>query len=109
MNCHNSGRSQFTRSSNNNYRGISPSSTSYNILTNILPSRLTPYVDEITQDHQYRLRNKRSVIIQTLCIRQISEKKWEYNGRVQQLLVCFKKAYRRNYIKMEGNTVEHSR
>jgi hypothetical protein len=35
-----------------NYRGISLLSTSYKILTNILLSRLIPYTDEITGDHQ---------------------------------------------------------
>jgi hypothetical protein len=34
-----------------NYNGISLLSTSYNILSNILLSRLSPYVDEIG-DHQ---------------------------------------------------------
>jgi hypothetical protein len=36
-----------------NYRGISLLSTTYNILTNILLSRLTPYAEEIIGDHRY--------------------------------------------------------
>jgi hypothetical protein len=40
----------------NNYRGISLLSTSYNILSNILFSRLSPYIDEIIGDHQCGLR-----------------------------------------------------
>jgi hypothetical protein len=36
----------------NNYRGISLLSTSYTILSNILLSRLSPYIDEIIGDHQ---------------------------------------------------------
>jgi hypothetical protein len=36
----------------NNYRGISPLSTAYIILSNILVVRLTPYVNEIIGDHQ---------------------------------------------------------
>jgi hypothetical protein len=36
----------------NNYRGISLLLTSYNILSNILLSRLVPYIDEIIGDHQ---------------------------------------------------------
>jgi hypothetical protein len=36
----------------NNYRGISLLSTSYKILSNILLSRLSPYMDEIIGDHQ---------------------------------------------------------
>jgi hypothetical protein len=35
-----------------NYRGISLLSASYNILSNILLSRLSPYLDEIFGDHQ---------------------------------------------------------
>jgi hypothetical protein len=35
-----------------NYGGISLLSTSYNILSNILLSRLTPYAYEITEGHQ---------------------------------------------------------
>jgi hypothetical protein len=35
-----------------NNHGISLLSTSYNILSNILLSRLAPYIDEITGDHQ---------------------------------------------------------
>jgi hypothetical protein len=34
-----------------NYRGISLLPTSYKILSNILLYRLTPYVDEIIEDH----------------------------------------------------------
>jgi hypothetical protein len=36
----------------NNYRGISLLLTSYKILSNILLSRLSPYVDEIIGDHK---------------------------------------------------------
>jgi hypothetical protein len=34
-----------------NYQGISLLSASYKILLNILLSRLTPYADEIIEDH----------------------------------------------------------
>jgi sorting nexin-29 len=36
----------------NNYRGVSLLSTSYKIVSNILLSRLVPYIDEIIGDHQ---------------------------------------------------------
>ena len=36
----------------NNYRGISFVSTTYNSLSNILLSRLTPYAQKIIGDHQ---------------------------------------------------------
>jgi hypothetical protein len=36
----------------NNYRGISLLSNSYKILSNILPSRLSQYIDEIFAENQ---------------------------------------------------------
>jgi sorting nexin-29 len=44
----------------NNYRGISMLSTSYKILSNILLSRLSPYIDEIIGEHQRGFRCNRS-------------------------------------------------
>jgi hypothetical protein len=76
-----------------NYRGISILSTSYKIVSNILLSRLSPYVDEIIGDHQCGFRRNRSTTDQSFCIRQMLEKKWEYNQTVHQLFVDFKKAY----------------
>jgi hypothetical protein len=76
-----------------NYWGISLLPTSYNILSNILLSRLIPYADEIIGDHQCGFQHNRSTIDQIFYIRQILEKKWEYNGTVHQLSVDFKKAY----------------
>ena len=35
-----------------NYRGISLLPTTYKILSNILLSRLTPYAEDIIEDHQ---------------------------------------------------------
>jgi hypothetical protein len=43
-----------------NYRGISLLSTSYKMLSNILPSRLSPYADEIIRDHQCKFRRNMS-------------------------------------------------
>jgi hypothetical protein len=47
----------------NNYCGISLLSTSYKILSNILLSRLSPYIDEIIVDHQCGFRRNRSLLI----------------------------------------------
>jgi hypothetical protein len=69
----------------NNYREISLLSTSYKILSNILLSRLVPYIDEIIGDHQCGFRCNRSITDQIFCIRQILEKKWEYNETVHRL------------------------
>jgi hypothetical protein len=77
----------------NNYRGISFLSTAYKILLNILLARLTPYINEIIGDHQCGFRRNRSTMDQIFYIRQVLEKKWEYNGTVHQLFIDFKKAY----------------
>jgi hypothetical protein len=39
------------------------------------------------------LRRNRSTTDQIFCIRQILEKKWEYNETIHQLFIDFKKAY----------------
>jgi hypothetical protein len=77
----------------NNYRGISLLSTAYKILSNILLAGLNPYVNEVTEDHQCGFRRNRSTTDQIFYIRQILEKKWEYNGTMHQLFIDFKKAY----------------
>ena len=83
----------------NNYRGISLLPTTYKILSNILLSRLIPYAKEIIGDHECGFRSNRSTIDHIFCIRQILEKKWEYNEPVHQLFIDFKKAY--NSVKRE--------
>jgi hypothetical protein len=54
-----------------NYRGISLLSTSYKILSNSLLTRLTPYADEITGDHQRGFWSNRSMTDQIFYIWQI--------------------------------------
>jgi sorting nexin-29 len=76
-----------------NYRGSSLLLTAYNILPNILPARLTPYVNENNVDHQCGFRRNRSATEQIFYIRQTLEKKLKYNGMVHQLFIGFKKAY----------------
>jgi hypothetical protein len=76
-----------------NYRGISVLSTSYKILSNILLARLTPYADEIMGDHHCGFWRNRSTTDQIFYIRQILEKKWEYNRTVPQIFRYFKKTY----------------
>jgi hypothetical protein len=78
---------QFKRSSSN-YRGISLLSISHKILSNILLSRLSPYIDIIIG-----FRLNRSIVDQIFCILQVLEKEWEYNETVHKLFVDFKKAY----------------
>jgi sorting nexin-29 len=76
-----------------NNSGISLLSTTYKILSNILLSRLTPYAEEIIGDHQCGFQQNMSTTDHIFCIRQILEKKWEYNEVVYQLFIDFKKAY----------------
>jgi hypothetical protein len=99
-NCLISGKSlllyQFTKrvtKLTNNYRGISLLSTSCNISSNILLSRLSPYVDEIIGDHQRGFPRNRSTTDKIFCICQILEKNWEYNETLHQLFLDFNKAY----------------
>jgi hypothetical protein len=58
----------------NNYRGISLLSTAYKILSNVLLTRLTPHVSEVTWDHQCGFCHNRSTNDQIFYIRQIIEK-----------------------------------
>jgi len=76
-----------------NYRDISHLPTTYKILSNILLSRLIPYAKKIIGDHQCGFRRNWSTTDHMFCIRQILEKKWEYNEEVHQLFINFKKAY----------------
>jgi len=48
---------------------------------------------EIIGDHQCGFRRNRSTIDHIFCIRQILEKKWEYNEEVHQFFIDFRKAH----------------
>jgi hypothetical protein len=58
-----------------NYRGISLLSATYETLSNILLSRLTPYAEEIIGVHQCGFRRNRSATDHIFSIHQIIEKK----------------------------------
>jgi len=75
------------------YRGTSILPTTYKGLSNILFSRLTPYTEEIIGDHQCGFKRNRSSIDHIFCIRQIFEKKEEYDEAVYQLFIDLKKTY----------------
>jgi hypothetical protein len=81
------------KTDHNNYHGISLLSTSYKMLSNILLSRFSPYIDVIIGNHQCGVSHNRSTTDQIFCIHQIWEKKWKYNETVHQLFIDFKKAY----------------
>jgi hypothetical protein len=69
----------------NNYLVISLRSTSYKILTNILLSRLSSYMDGILWGHQCGFRRNRSTTDQIFYFRQMLEKKLEYHETVHRL------------------------
>jgi hypothetical protein len=76
-----------------NYRGISLLSSTYKILYHILLSSLTPYAEEINEDHQCGFLRNKSSTVHMFCILQTIDKKWEYNEAVHQLFTDLKKAY----------------
>jgi hypothetical protein len=76
-----------------NYQGISLLSTSYEILSNILLSRVAPHADKSNGHYQCRFRHSRTTTYRIFYMLQILEKKWENNGAVHQLFIDFKKAY----------------
>jgi len=84
----------------NNYTGMSFLSTTLKILSIVLLLKLTPCAEEFIGDHQYGFPHNRSTADHTLCIRQILEKKWEYNEAVHQLL----QTSRKPVIQSEGRS-----
>jgi hypothetical protein len=69
---------------------LSVLSTTYKIIPNILLSRLTPYGEEITGEHQCGFRSYRSNTDHKLCISQILEK----NGyALKQCITFFSQEY----------------
>ena len=77
----------------NSYRGISLLSTSYKIPSNILLLRMTPYANSIIGEYQCGFTRNRSTVKHIFSIRQILEKKWEYNKDVCHLFIDFEKDY----------------
>jgi len=63
------------------------------VLSIVLLSRLTSYIDKITGDHQCGFRRNRSATDQIFSIRQVLGKKWECNGTVHQLYLESERAY----------------
>jgi hypothetical protein len=76
-----------------NYHSISLVSTTYKVLSNILLSRLTPYAEGITGDHQCGFQCNRSTTDHIFCICQILEQNWKYNKAAHQPFTDFKKAF----------------
>jgi len=67
--------------------------TTYEILSNILLSRLTAYAEEILGDHQRGFRRNRSTTDLYSAFIKYLRRKWDYNEAVLHLFTDFKKAY----------------
>jgi hypothetical protein len=98
-NCHTSGRDPLLYlfikrviKLTNNYRRISLLPTTYKILSNILVSRVAPYVEKIIWDHNCGFQHNRPTD-KRFCIWQILGRKWVYNRTAHQLFTDFQKAY----------------
>jgi len=52
-------------------------STTHKILSSILLSSLTPYLEEIIESHQFEFWHNRSTTDQIFCFRQRLKKKWK--------------------------------
>jgi hypothetical protein len=79
-----------------NCRGMSPLPTTYESLSNILFSRLTPYIYiyiYIIVNHQCAFRCNKSTIDQIFCILHILYKISKYARTLHHLFIDFKKAY----------------
>jgi Reverse transcriptase (RNA-dependent DNA polymerase). len=96
-NCHKNGKNpllfQFIRKAIEWTVIIKEECLSCLLLSNLLLSRMTPYANEIIGEYQCNFRRDRSTIGHIFSIRQILEKKWEYNKYVCQLFIDFEKAY----------------
>jgi hypothetical protein len=64
----------------------------YTLLSSIITSKATPYVDEIIGDRQCGFRRNRSATDQIFCICKVLDKEWEYNGTVHKLFIDCEKA-----------------
>jgi len=68
---------------------ISIMSTTYKILSNILLTRLNPYAEEITEDHQCGFRRNRSTTESCILLSSNTSEKWACTEAVHQLFVDF--------------------
>lgn len=76
-----------------NYRRISLLNTSYKLLSNILLTRINPYIKEIIGEYQAGFMLGKSTTDQIHIVKQVVEKSHEYNKDTYLLFVDFKAAY----------------
>jgi len=76
-----------------NNRGISLLDTGYKVFTSLLLERISPYATEIVGKYQCGFRKGKSTIDHIHTIRQIAEKRYEYNEDLHLVFIDFKQAY----------------
>jgi len=76
-----------------NCRGVSLLNTAYNILSNILFARISPFAENITGNYQCGFWKNRSTTNQIFMLRQILEKTEEFGIGTHHLFIDFKSAY----------------
>jgi sorting nexin-29 len=76
-----------------NYRCISLLKTAYNVLSNIMYTRLLHYTETQVGAYQCGFSAGNSTTENMFVLRQILEKAWEWNVEVQCLFIDFKSAY----------------
>jgi len=76
-----------------NYRGISLLNTSYMILSNILITRIKPYLREIIGDYQGGFITGKLTQDQIHVIKQMNEKSHEFDKDIHLIFIDFKAAY----------------
>jgi len=76
-----------------NYRGISLLNTTYKLLSNILLTRINPYIKEIIGEYQAGFMKGKSTIDQIHIVKQVVEKSHEFDKDIHLLFIDFRAAY----------------
>ena len=75
-----------------NYRGLSLLTTIYKIIARIVYKRLLPYAEPVLGEYQAGFRSNSSTSDQIFTLRQVLEKRWEYNKSSHLIFIDFKQA-----------------
>jgi hypothetical protein len=65
----------------------------YKVMAKIIAKRFTPYTEELLGDYQRGFQKNRSTTDHIFALRNITEKCYEYNITLHQLLIDYKHAY----------------
>ena len=83
------------RNNRGNYRGISLLNTAYKIYATIIKNKLQPYAEKVILEPQCGFRKGRSCIDAIFTLKQIMEKRKEFNLPIYLLFLDYEKAYDR--------------